>query len=105
MKILLIEPAKTPLTIGGEDVFIYEPLSLEYIAAGVAQDHDVKILDLRLEKNLQEILASFSPDVVGITAYTVHVNTVKKLFEEIKGWNPKALTVVGGNHATLAAED
>ena len=105
MKILLIEPAKAPLTIGGEDVFIYEPLSLEYIAAGVAQDHDVKILDLRLEKNLQEILASFSPDVVGITAYTVHVNTVKKLFEEIKGWNPKALTVVGGHHATMVAED
>jgi hypothetical protein len=32
MKILLIEPTKAPLTIGGEDVFIYEPLALEYIA-------------------------------------------------------------------------
>lgn len=105
MKILLIEPAKAPLTIGGEDVFIYEPLSLEYIAAGVENDHDVRILDLRLEKNLGEILTKFSPDVVGITSYTVHVNTVKKLFEEIKRWNPKTLTVVGGHHATMVAED
>jgi hypothetical protein len=51
MKILLIEPAKAPMTIGGDDVFLYEPLALEYIAAGVAKDHEVRILDLRLEKN------------------------------------------------------
>ena len=49
VKILLIEPAKAPITLGGEDFSIYEPLALEYVAAGVAQDHDVKILDLRLE--------------------------------------------------------
>ena len=47
MRILLIEPAKAPRTIGGEDIFIYEPLALEYLAAGVSQDHDVSILDLR----------------------------------------------------------
>ncbi len=42
MKILLIEPAKASLTIGGEDVFIYEPLALEYVAAGVSKDHDIR---------------------------------------------------------------
>lgn len=35
MKILLIQPAKAQKTIGGEDVFIYEPLALEYLASGV----------------------------------------------------------------------
>ncbi|MFC1934927.1 hypothetical protein ACFLXZ_01255, partial [Chloroflexota bacterium] len=43
LKILLIEPAKSPLSIGGEDVFLYEPLALEYVSAGVASDHDVRI--------------------------------------------------------------
>jgi len=105
MKILLIEPAKAPLTIGGEDVFIYEPLALEYVAAGVSQDHDVRIVDLRLEKNIEEMFKEFSPDVVGITSYTVHVNTVKKLFEKIKRWNSRVLTVVGGHHATMVPED
>jgi radical SAM superfamily enzyme YgiQ (UPF0313 family) len=105
MKILLVEPAKAPLTIGGEDVFLYEPLALEYLAAGVSKDHDVRILDLRLEKDLQEVLARSGPDVVGITSYTVHVNTVRKLFEQIKEWNPQVLTVVGGHHATVAPED
>lgn len=105
MKILLIEPTKAPLTIGGEDVFIYEPLALEYIAAGVSADHDVRILDLRLEKDLERMFKDFSPDVVGITSYTVHVNTVKKLFEMIKGWDRRVLTVVGGHHATMVPED
>jgi len=29
MKILLIQPAKAPLTVGGEDIHLYEPLALE----------------------------------------------------------------------------
>ena len=61
MKILLIEPAKASLTIGGDDVFLYEPLALEYLAAGVAKDHEVRILDLRLEKNWPDVLTEFQP--------------------------------------------
>jgi len=105
MKILLIEPAKGPTTLGGEDFSIYEPLALEYVAAGVVRDHEVRILDLRLESNLLQVLHEFSPDIVGITAYTVHVNTVKSLFDTIKAWNPEVLTVVGGHHATVMPED
>jgi radical SAM superfamily enzyme YgiQ (UPF0313 family) len=105
MKILLIEPDKAPVVIGGEDFSIYEPLALEYVAAGVIDDHDVEILDLRLENNLDNTLQRFSPDVIGITAYTVHVNTVHNLFKKIKAWNPRTLTVVGGHHATIMPED
>lgn len=105
MRILLIQPPKAPATIGGEDVYIYEPLALEYLAAGVAANHDVRILDMRLDKDLRGTLDSYRPDVVGITAYTVHVNVVRRLFEEVKVWNAQALTVVGGHHATVAPED
>src|SRR5512135_3694650 len=101
MKILLIEPPKAPLTIGGEDVFLFEPLALEYVAAGVAADHDVRILDMRLEKGLASVLREFAPDVIGFTAYTVHVNTVRQLARDVKQWNGSALTVVGGHHATV----
>ena len=105
MRILLIEPAKAPLTLGGEDVPIFEPLALEYIAAGVVSEHEVKLLDLRLHTEFDEILAQFRPEVVGITSYTVHVNGVKSLFKRIKQWNAGVLTVVGGHHATVAPED
>jgi radical SAM superfamily enzyme YgiQ (UPF0313 family) len=105
MRILLIQPHSSPSTIGGDELYMHEPLALEYIAAGVITDHDVKILDLRLERNLSMVLADFKPDVVGITAYTVNVNTVKGLFHEIKKWNPEVFTVVGGHHATVSPED
>ncbi len=105
MKILLIQPAKAEKTIGGEDVFIYEPLALEYLASGVKEDHDVRILDMRIDKDLDSQMQEFKPDVVGITAYTVHVNTVKNLFNKIKTIDPDIFTVVGGHHATVAPED
>jgi radical SAM superfamily enzyme YgiQ (UPF0313 family) len=105
MKILLIQPAKAPKTIGGEDYFLYEPLALEYLAAGVEKDHDVKILDMRIEKDLQTVLTDFSPHVIGITAYTVHVNPVINLCKVIKMWKSEILTIVGGHHATVSPED
>lgn len=105
MNILLVQPPKAAITIGGEDVFLYEPLALEYLAAGVVQEHDVRILDMRLDKDLPATLADFQPNVVGITAYTVHVNVVRRLFDQVKQWNPGALTVAGGHHATVAPQD
>lgn len=105
MKILLIQPAKAPVTIGGDDVYLYEPLALEYIASGVTDNHDVKIFDMRLEKDLKKVFDEFKPDVVGITAYTVNVNIVKSIFKEIKIWNPEVFTVIGGHHATVSPED
>ena len=105
MKILLIQPAKSKNTIGGEDVFMFEPLALEYLASGIIADHEVKILDLRIDKNLKDVFDEFKPDIVGITAYTVNVNTVKRLFKDIKSWNPDVFTVVGGHHATVAPDD
>jgi len=105
VKILLIEPAKAARTIGGDDVFLFEPLALEYLAAAVRPDHDVRILDMRLDKNLPAVLDEFEPDVVGLTAYTVHVNTARRLAREIKLRSPRTLTVVGGHHATVAPHD
>lgn len=105
MKILLIQPAKPENALGGEDFSIFEPLALEYLAASVAGDHDVRILDMRLDRDIDSLLCKYQPDVVGITSYTVHVNTVKRLFQHIKGFNPHIVTIVGGHHATILPED
>ena len=105
MKILLVQPAKAPGTIGSDDVFLYEPLALEYLASTLVSDHEVKIVDLRLDGNLEYIFNEFNPDIVGITAYTVNVNIVKELCKVLKLWNPKVFTVLGGHHATVAWMD
>jgi radical SAM superfamily enzyme YgiQ (UPF0313 family) len=101
----LIEPAKSPISMAGEDVFLFEPLALEYVAAGVVADHVVKILDQRIDDSVEQTLESFRPDVVGITGYTVHVNQIRGLAERAKTWNTDVLTVVGGHHATVAPRD
>jgi radical SAM superfamily enzyme YgiQ (UPF0313 family) len=101
----LIQPAKHSVSLGGEEVFLYEPLALEYIAAGVSNDHNVMIYDQRLENNLVDVIQSFDPQIVGITSYSVHVNPVKDLFDQIKTLKPDILTVVGGHHATIVPED
>jgi len=105
MKVLLVEPPKAPLAIGGEDVHLFEPLALEYLAAAVAPNHDVEVLDMRIDADLDGVLERFEPDLVGITAYTVHVNVVRRLFAQVKRWNPDIVTVVGGHHATVQPSD
>ncbi len=105
MRVLLVQPATPPRAIAGDDWFVFEPLALEYLAAGLAQDAEVRILDQRLDGDLRPALEGFEPDLVGITAYTVHVNTVRRLFDSVKRWNPNVLTVVGGHHATVAPQD
>jgi radical SAM superfamily enzyme YgiQ (UPF0313 family) len=105
MRILLIEPAKSPISMAGEDVFLFEPLALEYVAAGVSADHEVKILDQRIDNRVEETLEQFRPDIVGITGYTVHVNRIRALAELAKSWSRDVVTVVGGHHATVVPRD
>lgn len=105
MRILLIEPNKMERTIGSEDLFMFEPLALEYIAAGVSDDHDVRILDMRIEKGLEQVLEDFRPDIVGITSYTSTSRKAKEIAGRVKGLNKDILTVIGGHHATVAPSD
>ena len=105
MKILLIYPQTNGKVVGGDMLFIHEPLSLEYLGAAVKDSHDVKILDMRISDKLAETLASFSPNVVGITAFTLHVNRAKDILKAVKAHDRDILTVVGGPHATALPED
>ena len=105
MKILLVQPKKPAKTFGGDDYAMFEPLALAYLAAAVKDDHEVKVLDLRIEDILWETIDSFQPDVIGITAYTVHVNIVNRMFEDIKKLDRGITTIVGGHHATVHHED
>ena len=60
-----------------------EPLELEYLASAV-KEHDVEILDMRIDKGLNQKLEQFRPDFVGISAYTCNANTAKEILKEVK---------------------
>lgn len=101
MRILLIKPPLNPNLIS---VSLYEPLELEYLAASV-KDHDVRILDMRINQNLDQELLEFKPKLVGITAYTCDFNIVKQTLQRIKEFDNSIRTVAGGHHATFLPND
>lgn len=107
MKVLLVTPPGNPEVIGGDDVFIYEPLGLEYLAGAVRSEHDVQIRDMRMEKgvSLETILEQERPDLVGFTADSPDVPTVLEYSRKVKQYNGDAVVVVGGHHATFRPFD
>ena len=107
MKVLLIYPNLRKEIIGYGDLgAVAEPLALEYLGAGLADSHEVRILDLRLHADaLDSTLEDFEPDLVGVTGYSMHVLRNLAICRRVKELLPTSLTVVGGHHATLLAED
>lgn len=104
MKILLVQP---PLKSGAmelSELYLDEPLALETIASTVYQ-HDVKILDMRVNPILEQELSDFQPDVVATTSYTPEVYRAIKVLEKAKEYNSNIFTVIGGHHATLMPQD
>lgn len=104
MRVLLVQPPSLdPLS---DKFFLFEPLALEYLGAGLKLDgHEVELLDARLEPDIEGACRGFRPDVVGLTGFTSHVNIVKGIAARLKSIQPELFIVVGGHHATVRPAD
>jgi len=104
MNVLLIQPpSQTPLM---DQVYLFEPLALEYLGAGAQQDgHQVRLHDARIDSDIERAVREFQPDVVGLTAFTSHLNIVRDLAASIRRLRPETFLVIGGHHATVVPED
>jgi radical SAM superfamily enzyme YgiQ (UPF0313 family) len=101
MRILLIKPPQNPNLATNT---LYEPLDLEYLAASL-RDSTVRILDMRIDRDLRRELLDFKPDLAGISAYTCDYNTAVQILREIRLFDKSIKTVVGGHHATFMPDD
>jgi radical SAM superfamily enzyme YgiQ (UPF0313 family) len=104
MKVLLVKPHLSPATIAGSDYVELEPLELEYLAAAL-RNHDVDLIDMRYEQDLESKLHAFRPHIVAATAYSVHVNNALAVLRAAKQIDDDVFTVVGGHHATVMPHD
>lgn len=104
MNVLLIQPpSNDPLM---DQVYLFEPLALEYLGAGLKRDgHTVRLLDCRIEPDYETLLRDLRPDVVGLTGFTCHRNMLLAMARKIKSLLPDAWVVVGGHHATVVPDD
>ena len=109
MRILLVMP--TPFEngrLGLENVvWLSEPVALTAVGAAVSGEHEVRVLDLRLEDEgaLARTLREFAPDLVGTTSMTTDAYQAKAVLRMTRAMRPEALTVVGGHHPTLCPQE
>jgi radical SAM superfamily enzyme YgiQ (UPF0313 family) len=108
MRILLVQPAPFESgRLGLENmIWLSEPVALTAVA-GAVPDHEVRILDMRLEDPLvlPEVLRTWRPDVVGTTSMTTDCYQAKAVLYLARRALPGCLTVVGGHHPTLSPEE
>jgi len=106
MKILLVKPDISRVSVGFPSLARAAPLDLLMVAASVA-DHECRIVDMRLEEDstFEKELSSFRPDLVGLTAYTAEAEAAKALAWRAKMVLPDVPIIWGGYHATMCVGD
>ncbi len=101
MRVLLVQPFKD-FGLFGES---YPAIGLGYLATAVRKDgHEVSILDClkdahdydRFINKVKEV----SPDVVGITLFSISIPFVKKMVSLIKDQLPDVKVILGGPHVS-----
>jgi radical SAM superfamily enzyme YgiQ (UPF0313 family) len=104
MKVLFVYPDTDRMSIVPKKLINIEPLGFEYLA-GAIPEHQVEILDMKIENNWHKQIEEFMPDVVGISGMFIHYHRMLEVLKKVKELNSKTLTVVGGPHATLVPVD
>jgi radical SAM superfamily enzyme YgiQ (UPF0313 family) len=104
MKVLLIYPDTSPESIIPRKLINIEPLGLEYLA-GTIPEHEVEILDMKIENHWERKIEDFKPHIVGITGTVIHTLRMLKVLKKVKELSQRTLTVVGGVGATLKPDD
>jgi len=106
MRVLLIHPgAKGDFGYPFRAGTYLEPLALECIAACL-DGHQVQILDMRLDDDVERAVRAFAPDACGVRChFTIGVNRSIETCRRVKRARPATFVFVGGSHATLASQD
>jgi radical SAM superfamily enzyme YgiQ (UPF0313 family) len=127
MRVLLVNPPRSPANAIFEhapsDVqrFIHKkligpPLGLLMLASALGDEHEVSVLELKGEADLDptapppaellaRALATGRPDVVGVTFIASEHPAGMELLRQTRRTDPHILTVAGGLHAMLCPED
>lgn len=104
MKVALIQPSSERY-IGFQHTAVTEPLGLEAIA-GAASAHDIVMLDMRFDRNIERFLLKERPDAVGVAIpFTTLVYVGHRVLANARRLLPRAVTFVGGHHAALNPMD
>ncbi len=109
MRILLISPNTLVLP------YPVYPIGLDYVAGGIAADHQVRIADMNVlsRADLEAMLRDFSPEIIGLSCRNIDntdasdslffINEYRKLVVWLRE-HSKAVLVCGGSGFTIMPE-
>ena len=111
MRVLFVEPPKDYWFVMGE--YLPPPYGILQLAAYLennAKDVEIEVLDCNAKqldwKDLEKHMESFTPDVVASSALaTCNTYVAVRTLETAKRTNPDTLTVAGGQHFTVTAQE
>ncbi len=105
MKVLLIEPPVSPFDVPTKVFAMPPPYHLEVLAGRLIGNHDVHILDMRIDEDLDNELLGFRPDVVGCSCVAANSHLAKQVLRKVKQFAPEVITIIGGHHPSLMPDD
>ena len=68
------------------------PYHLEVLAGRLIGNHDVHILDMRIDEDLDNELLGFRPDVVGCSCVAANSHLAKQVLRKVKEVAPTSIT-------------
>ncbi|MBN2382341.1 B12-binding domain-containing radical SAM protein [bacterium] len=101
MRIVLVKPpSKIHLVV--------PPIGLAYLAAGCG-GHEVDILDCLRDRydhqDFKRYIQQKKPDLVGLTAFSLEIDSALHCLQIVKSIDPGIVTIVGGAHASNVPEE
>ena len=108
MRVLLLEPPKTPWEMMGD--VVAPPLGLAQLAACLERANiPVEILDANALEigwdGMEAAIARTDPDLIGITVYTPYAPEVSRAVRVVRQAAPQAVIALGGPHVTFTVEE
>ncbi len=108
MRVTLVQPPQGT-RFGFTRILMIEPLGLECVGGALKlHEHEVHLIDLRLEKPrvLESHLRQFRPGGVGISCgFTTDVYSTLHTARRVREILPRTTVFVGGHHASLIPGD
>jgi len=111
IKILFVEPPKDYWFVMGE--YLPPPYGILQLAAYLEnqiKDVDIEVVDCQAMgldwQKLEKRIESFNPDIVASSGFaTCNAYVTARTLETVKKINPRAVTVTGGQHFTVTAQE
>src|ERR1700733_1583395 len=108
-RLLLVTPPYHDYNLADEKTYIVEPIQFEVLSSLLdPKKFEVRLLDMRIEQRhaaFTETIKGFRPDAVGMSSWTMHVSSVRRCMAQVKQFDSRITTLVGGHHAGIAPAD